>query len=134
MSWSNSLATVVLALLAFGAFFIARARAESRPIPEPDTVINIRYPYVASPARAARIQDHYASIVPGWSPEQVISLLGEPDEIRPLYEPKYPKAQRIGTTYWYFLAKPTERNDRTSVVRVSVDLNRTVTKVDRWGF
>ena len=134
MSGSEPLATAVLAVMVFGSLFILRARAAAESIPDPDTVINIQYPYVASPARAEQIRRHYTSIAPGWSPVEIISLLGEPDEIRPLYEAKYPKAKRIGTTYWYFLAKPSERNDRTSVVRVSLDLNRTVTKVDQWGF
>jgi outer membrane protein assembly factor BamE (lipoprotein component of BamABCDE complex) len=69
---------------------------------------------------------------------QVVTILGEPEEIRPLYEPKIWNAKRIGTTYWFIIErrKPSGSvNERAEkLVRVAFDLNQLVTRVDHWGF
>src|SRR5687767_14750339 len=67
-------------------------------------VINITYPYRASPERERQIRAGFPRVAPGSSMTDVTDVLGEPDEVRPLYEPVMFRPRRIGTTYWYFLA------------------------------
>lgn len=62
-------------------------------------------------------------------------ILGDPDEIRPLYEPIIKNPRRIGTTFWYIIQRKTdsgswaERDEKS--VRITFNLNKTVTSVDR---
>ncbi|NOT89688.1 MAG: hypothetical protein HOP03_16130 [Lysobacter sp.] len=95
------------------------------------------YPHVAAPERAATIRAGYVRIKPGMSSAEVRNLMGEPDEIRPLYAPMAKKPDAIGQTCWYVLQRLAEhgsQNERQeSAVRVSFDLQGVVTAVDAWG-
>ena len=72
------------------------------------------------------------------SPRQVQSLLGEPDEIRPLYEPKIWNAKQIGYTHWFLIQRRTDKGSEDAkdekLVRISYDLNWKVLRIDHWGF
>jgi len=96
------------------------------------------YPFYASKQRADQIKGNYKKIQIGMTPQQVKQLLGEPDEIRPFYEPKIYKPKQIGYTHWYLIQRKTDkgsRNDKDEkLVRVFYDLNWIVTRVDHWGF
>lgn len=99
-----------------------------------DTVINITFPYLANPDREHQIRQGFKRVQPGESVAQVRDTLGTPDEVRPLYELQIKNPQRIGTTYWYFLAKESEeRTVNAKVIRISFDLNDRVTQIDHWG-
>lgn len=95
------------------------------------------YPHIAGPERSAPIRAGYLRIKPDMSSADVRDILGEPDEIRPLYAPmaKHPKA--IGQTCWYVLRRLVEHGSQSerqeSAVRVSFDLHGVVTGVDAWG-
>lgn len=95
------------------------------------------YPFVATSVRAAKIRNRYQEIKAGMSPAEVLALLDEPDEIRPLYEPRVKNGKIIGYTYWYViqrLAKNGSVNEKQELlVRVSFSLNDRVSKVDAWG-
>lgn len=95
------------------------------------------YPLVAAPERAAKIRDGFSLIRAGMSPAEVMALLGEPDEINPLYEPRVKNAEVIGYTHWYVirrLAKHGSVNEKQeSLVRVSYSLNDRVSRIDAWG-
>jgi hypothetical protein len=99
-----------------------------------DPIINITYPYVAGLERARQIRAGSPRIAIGASIAQVTEILGRPDEVHPLFEPKILRPRRIGTTYWYFLAKPVaDGNTDVRVVRVAFDLDDRVTAVAHWG-
>ncbi len=95
------------------------------------------YPFNAPPARATIIRARYKDIRPGMRVSDVKTILGEPDEIRPLYEPKVKNARLVGHTYCYVirrLVKNGSANERQeSLVRVSFSLDGSVTKVVEWG-
>ena len=96
----------------------------------------IKYPYFATPERVESIEVGYKKIKIGMDINEVKVILGEPDEIKDLYEPKIKKAKKIGFTYWYLIQRiksvgsQNERNEK--LVRVSFDLNGEVIGVDRW--
>ena len=96
------------------------------------------YPYVASPERKSVIENGYLKIENGMTPIQVEMILGKPDEVKPLYEPKVKKAKKIGVTYWYLIERKRDTGsviDRAEkLVRVSFNLKNLVTNVDHWGF
>jgi len=96
------------------------------------------YPYYASEKRSVQIKNKYKQIKQGMTSKQVIQLLGDPDEIRPLYEPKIWGPKQIGYSYWYLIQRKTDKgsqNDRDEkLVRVSYDLDWDVMFVDHWGF
>lgn len=97
----------------------------------------VKYPHVASPERAVAIRAGYAKIVPGMPSAKVREILGEPDEIRPLYERTTKRPKTIGQTYWYVLrrrvAHGSDNERQESVVRVSLDADGVVMSVDAWG-
>jgi hypothetical protein len=96
------------------------------------------YPYYASKLRASEIKDKYRKIQEGMTSKQVMQLLGEPDEISPLYEPKILEPKQIGYTHWYLIQRKTDKgsqNDRDEkLVRISYDLHWVVMIVNHWGF
>lgn len=95
------------------------------------------YPHIAGPERSAAIRAGYVRIKPGMSTAEVRGILGEPDEIRPLYAPMAKHPQAIGQTCWYVLRRLAEHGSQSerqeSAVRVSFDLQGIVTAVDAWG-
>lgn len=95
------------------------------------------YPHIAGPERSAAIRTGYVRIKPGMSSAEVRGILGEPDEIRPLYAPMAKHPQAIGQTNWYVLQRLVEHGSQSerqeSAVRVSFDLQGVVTAVDALG-
>jgi len=96
------------------------------------------YPYYASEKRSVQIKSKYKQIKQGMTSKQVIQLLGDPDEVRPLYEPKIWGPKQIGYTHQYLIQRKTAKgsqNDRDEkLVMVSYDLDWDVMSVDLWGF
>ncbi|MFZ2266965.1 MAG: hypothetical protein WAV95_05235 [Azonexus sp.] len=95
------------------------------------------YPLVAAPERAAKIRDGFLQVRAGMSPAEVMAILGEPDEIHPLYEPRVKSAEVIGCTHWYVIRRLAKHGSvdekQESLVRVSYSLNDRVSKIDAWG-
>ena len=95
------------------------------------------YPHIAGPERSAAIRTGYVRSKPGMSSAEVRGILGEPDEIRPLYAPMAKHPQAIGQTNWYVLQRLVEHGSQSerqeSAVRVSFDLQGVVTAVDALG-
>ncbi len=95
------------------------------------------YPFNASSNRAASIKEGYNRISIGMTPKQVNEILGKPDEIRYLYEPRIKTGKRIGYTHWFVirrLVKNGSVNDRDeSLVRVSYNFEDQVIAIDSWG-
>ena len=102
-----------------------------------DEYVIAAYPHIAGPERSAAIRAGYAKIEPGMSSAEVRAVLGEPDEVRPLYAPMAKRPDLVGQTCWYVLrrlaAHGSQRERQESVVRVSFDLDDVVTGVDVWG-
>lgn len=96
------------------------------------------YPFSASVERSATIRSRYQRVAAGMSPAEVISILGEPDEIRRLYSASTGNEKHIGYTYWFVIRRAVENgsvNERQeALVRISFDLKGRVMKVDHWGF
>lgn len=95
------------------------------------------YPYVASVERADTIRGGYKKVVTNMSRADVKAILGEPDEILPLYEPIIINGTIIGYTYWYVirrLSRTGSVNDKKeSIVRINFNLDDRVSRVDSWG-
>ena len=97
----------------------------------------VKYPYYASQERKQIILDGYQKIKTGMDTNEVKRLLGQPDEVLDLYDPRNIKAGRkVGFTYWYLMqrarASCSQIEKDEKLVRVSFDLNSKVTHVDRW--
>jgi hypothetical protein len=101
-------------------------------------VVISTYPFFASDERAKAIRDNYQRVAVGMALEEVAAIIGAPDEIRTLYEPKMKRAKVIGYTHWYLirrLVKSGSVNDQQeALVRVSYGLDDRVMRVDAWGF
>ena len=116
---------VNLAFLIFMAFIMTKSIASE-----------IKYPYFATPERAQLIEIGYKKIKLGMEINDIKDILGEPDEIKDLYEPRIKTGKIIGFTYWYLIQRmknigsQNERNEK--LVRISFNLNGEVTGVDRW--
>jgi hypothetical protein len=95
------------------------------------------YPFFASPERANAIRTTFRRIVAGMSPSEVVSVLGEPDEVRTTYEPKIKNPKLVGYTYWYVIRRLRRdgsfNEKQESLVRVFFGLDDRVAKVDAWG-
>jgi outer membrane protein assembly factor BamE (lipoprotein component of BamABCDE complex) len=98
----------------------------------------IKYPYVATTERKTQIEYGFNKIEKGLTYKQVKNLLGQPDEIKPLYQPKIKNPKQIGTTYWYIIQRTKEngsvKEKNEKLVRVSFSLSGKVTQIDHWGF
>lgn len=94
------------------------------------------YPFMASATRAAAIKDKSQLVVVGMTPAEVTAILGEPDEVRPLYAPMVKNSQQTGHSYWYVIrrmvANGSVNDKREAAVRISFDLQGRVTNVAHW--
>ena len=76
---------------------------------------------------------HYTAIDVGMGQQEVRDILGNPDQINPLYEPKIYKPRRIGTT-WFYMKDPKQGGDLADVViAVRFDNSEKVARIDCWG-
>jgi hypothetical protein len=95
------------------------------------------YPFQASQQRAATIRNGYRRITTGMSARDVKAILGDPDEVRALYEPVIRDGKLIGYTYWYVIRRLVRdgsvNEKKESLVRVSFELDDRVSRVDEWG-
>ncbi len=91
------------------------------------------YPYVASKERVASITTNYKKIEKNMRVDEVKKILGEPDEIRELYEPIKKNGKLIGYTYWYIIYRKDNNNTKDeSLVRISFDLTKKVIDIVSW--
>lgn len=91
------------------------------------------YPYVASKERATFITTNYKKIEKNMRVDEVKKILGEPDEIRALYEPIKKNPKIIGHTYWYIIYRKDNNNTKDeSLVRISFDLTQKVIDIVSW--
>ena len=122
-----------VACLVVFTILLASGQALGRP---PERHITT-HPFVAPPERAAAIRSNHTKVTVGMTPGEVAAVLGEPDEIRPLYEPIIKNPTLIGYTQSYVIRRLVENgsvNERQeSIVRVSFDNNDRVTRVSSWG-
>jgi hypothetical protein len=97
----------------------------------------IIYPYIADEWRKTVIVNNWHRIGKGMSANQVLTLMGEPDLIELLYEPKVNAKETKGTTSWYLIERLSEHGSvdqrREKVVRISFDQSETVIAIDSWG-
>lgn len=95
------------------------------------------YPFLASEERAASIRSNYKRVAVDMSPADVKAILGDPDEIRPLYEPIIKNGKVIGYTYWYVIrrlvANGSVNDKKEALVRVSFNLSDRASRIDAWG-
>lgn len=97
--------------------------------------MKVKYPYVAPPERKKAIISNYKVVSEGMTSDVVVQILGKPDEIIKLYEPKIIEPKQIGYTYWYYIERESPKNRvKEKLVRVSFDMNYHVMKVAKWGF
>ena len=95
------------------------------------------YPYISSTERKKFITENYEKIQINQTEQEVKQILGTPDDILPLYEPKIKKPKKNGFTFWYILQrlkKNGSQNERAEkIVRISFDLKGKVIAIDQWG-
>ncbi len=97
----------------------------------------IRYPYHASAERKEAIIKGLSHVKVGMSIEETVRVLGEADEITPLFEPDPIWGKQIGYSYWYLVQRLVEsgsveaRAEKLLVLRT--DLLKKVKTVDHWG-
>jgi hypothetical protein len=95
------------------------------------------YPLVAARARAVEIVSGLPRVKVGMLLSEVRAILGEPDEVHNLYEPRIHSPKTIGCTRWYIVRRlvrsgsVNEKNE--ALVRVSFDSDGRVSHVDHWG-
>ena len=127
MKYTYCMVIVILALTVSKSF--AQNVMESK---------HIKYPYYASKERTDQIKNNYKKVQKDMSPQQVKSLLGEPDETTLLYEPKIWNAKQTGYTRWFIIQRKCEngsvKEKDEKLVGVRYDLQWKVTDVDHWGF
>ena len=107
---------------------------KTMPAPLESNSVNFSFPYVASPTRTAQIQGSLDKITVGMTVDATVRILGEPDEVLPLYEPKGLEPEQIGTTRWYYVRidSPEERT-AAQLMRLSADHENLITAIDHWG-
>jgi hypothetical protein len=95
------------------------------------------YPFAASGERATRIRAKYHDVTIGMIVSGVKMLLGEPDEVGPLYGADGKSGKVIGHAYGYVLRRRKEDGSAVEkdeeLVRVSFDLSGRVSRVDYLG-
>ena len=95
------------------------------------------YPFIATPERAEAIRRGLTHIDVGMSRPEIATVLGEPDEVYPLYVPRHKHGKVIGYTQWYIvqrLVKNGSANQKQeSLLRLTFSLSHKVSKIDSWG-
>jgi hypothetical protein len=95
------------------------------------------YPYHASKEREATIRDNWERIRESMTQDEVVGILGEPDERSRLYEPKVWGPKEIGSTYWYVIQRMQKNGSviekDEKLVRVAFDLKGSVIGIVQWG-
>ena len=98
---------------------------------------SMSYPYIASEERQEFIKENYKKIQINQTEQEVKQILGTPDEILLLYEPKIKKPEKIGFTFWYILQRLKENGSQNEkaekLVRISFNIDGKVTAIDQWG-
>jgi hypothetical protein len=95
------------------------------------------YPFFASAEREAVIRQNFRRVTVGMSPAEVAAILGRPDEIRAIYQPRIWNPEVTGYSHWYvvrrLMANGSVNDKREALVRISYGLDDRVTHVDAWG-
>lgn len=94
-------------------------------------------PIVASPERAASIRRNYSRVATGMTASEVAAILGEPDEVRVLYEPDIKRGDALGQTHWYVIQRAAPVGGviakEESLVRIAYGNDDRVRGIDAWG-
>lgn len=102
-----------------------------------ETNSQLKYPYIASIERADQIKNNYKKVSVGQSQDDVKTVLGNPDQILPSYEPIMKNPGIIGETYWYIIQRLKENGSvnekQEKLVIISFDFDGKVTEIDFWG-
>jgi hypothetical protein len=95
------------------------------------------YPFKANGERESLIRSRYKELRAGMKLADVHAILGNPDEVRPAYDPNLRRARIVGHTYWYVIRRLVQHGSETemreSLVRVRFSLDGTVESVVQWG-
>ena len=130
-----SFALIVLALV--GCLSLDRGSGEKDMGPEQlYDGGRIFYPYVANAERLGQIEEGYKYVKRGMDVDEVLGVMGKPDEIRPLYEPVMKNGRQIGVTYWHIVRRLERRGstyEDESLVRICFSNKGEVLSIDRWG-
>ncbi len=98
----------------------------------------LEYPFEASKVRRELIARHIGSIKAGMSSKAIVELIGQPDEITPLYEPEIKSPKQIGTTMWYIVRqrqKDGSVNEKKQIaIAVRLDRKDLVSRLDRINY
>ena len=93
-------------------------------------------PYRAEKDRERQIMSGYQLVTSGMTPAKVKQVLGSPDSVTLLYEPKIKNPNMIGYTYWYFIQKLKDTGSLAEKgwigVGIRTDLNHVVSQVDTY--
>lgn len=126
--------TRFLALISL-ALFCTPASASVDGIPAIREITT--YPFIATLERAEIIRRGLANVSVGMSSAEVATVLGEPDEIYPLYVPRHKHGKVVGYTQWYVIQRLAKNGSvdqkQESLLRLSFDLDGKVSKIDSWG-
>ena len=79
-----------------------------------------------------KIVENYDDVIEGMSEEEVMVILGEPNQKHELYEPVI-KNPKITGKSWFYMKRPREEGRGDAEVVVRFDLGGKVIKVDTWG-
>ena len=105
---------------------------EARTPRKTTTMENTAKTKPAQDDRWAKVVANYEKIEPGMTQQEVRQILGQPDHIHPLFQPRKRNPRRIGSSWFYMKdPKPDSPGDTTVVVRL--DTSGKVTRVDSWG-
>jgi outer membrane protein assembly factor BamE (lipoprotein component of BamABCDE complex) len=100
--------------------------------------IAIEYPYEAPAERQALIRKQFSAIKVGMTSKDVVKLIGKPDKITPLYEPKIKNSKQIGSTMWYVLSQSKKHGSVNEVKKVALairlNLNNVISRIDGFSF
>jgi hypothetical protein len=121
-------------------FLCLRSPRETSTVPIAGDIQHVEittYPFFASAEREVVIRQNYRRVMVGMSPADVAAILGKPDEIRAVYQPRIWRPEVTGYSHWYVVRRLTVNgsvNDkREALVRIIFGLDDRVTDVDAWG-
>ena len=115
-------------------------RLELTPEEERYNIGAIEYPYEASAERWKQIETGYKQLKEGMSVQEVVDIMGEPDDITPYYEGNIWSKQDVpmkGKSYWYILRRLEEVGSTyksEALVRVFLSEDERMTGMQNWGF
>jgi hypothetical protein len=90
-----------------------------------------RKPFRASAEREAAILRSYVEVKPEMPIAEVQRLLGSPDRVLPVYEPRIKNPKRLGSTSWYVIEENNDAPQSFEGVRFAFDHAGLQSLIDR---